>query len=111
MKILFIFFLSLPLSAATFIPEGGLYSCQEGNIDSVCDQQLRVITENGKLTALSVMYTGYCNGQGPYRYPCFGQTCTDGVIKISFISETKYTWNNLPHDIHCRMVKFKKISH
>jgi len=111
MKILFALIFSFPLYATSFIPEGGLYSCLEGNNDSVCDQQIRVIAENGKMAALSVTYAGYCNGQGPYRYPCIGETCTDGVIKISFISETQYSWNNLPYDIHCKMIKFKKISH
>lgn len=108
MRILFALILSLPLYATTSLPEGGMYRCLEGNNDSICDQQLRVISENGKLTALSVVYAGYCNGQGPYRYPCIGNTCTDGAIKINFISNNQYTWNNIPHKIHC---KLKKISH
>lgn len=96
--------LSTQAWAATH-PDDGLFVCVQGNNDSICDQQIRVISKLGKVVEMRVMYEGYCNGQGPYTYECDKKGCTDGAIKITFEKPDRYRWENLSYGFSCEMEK------
>lgn len=93
------------LWAAGNHPDDGLYTCVQGNNDSICDQQIRMITKLGKVVEMRVMYEGYCNGQGPYTYECERNVCTDGAIKVTYESPIRYRWENLSYGFSCEMEK------
>lgn len=86
-------------------PDDGLYRCVQGNNESICDQEVKVIFVRGKLDSIRVMYEGYCNGQGPYTYECDRNICTDGAIQITFEEANRYSWENLSYGFQCRMEK------
>lgn len=88
------------------IPLKGTYRCIEGNNDSICDQEIQIRVVNGKATLFQIEYVGWCGGQGPYRYGCIENECTDGSIKIKFDSKNSYHWENMTYGFHC---KFQKI--
>ena len=103
--LLLLAFLSTPALAAFTHPDDGLYGCVQGNNDSICDQQIRVISKLGKVVEMRVMYEGYCNGQGPYTYECDKKGCTDGAIQITFEKANRYRWENLSYGFSCEMEK------
>jgi hypothetical protein len=78
----------------------GTYLCP-GNPD-ICDQEVRVYGQNGRMSALKVEYTGYCGSMGPYLYPCSGRICKDGNAEFKIESDRSYTWKNLGHPYSCR---------
>ncbi len=78
----------------------GTYFCP-GNPD-ICDQEVRVYSQNGKMTAVKVEYTGYCGSMGPYLYPCSGRTCKDTNAEFKIENVRSYTWKNLGHPYSCR---------
>lgn len=92
--------LMIGLQAQAFT--SGLYNCVEGNNDSICPQKIKFTSVSGT-TSLRVVYSGYCNDQGPYRYYCENETtCGDMNVGFTKLSETAYSWVNKGHDIHCR---------
>lgn len=105
MKFFFITFLfSLTLQAAT-TPERGLYYCQEGNEESICDQILIPYVTGDKLTAIKVEYVGWCGSMGPYMYYCQGNVCEDAGLKFEFRDSKHYRWENKQYGIVCEMEK------
>ena len=78
----------------------GLYVCP-GNPD-ICDQEVRVYRQNGRLSALRVEYTGYCGSMGPYLYSCSGSTCADPHAEFKIRDARTYDWRNLGHPYACR---------
>jgi hypothetical protein len=99
-----VYFSSIHLFAAT-PPEAGTYVCVEGNNDSICDQEIQVRVVQGQATLFQIEYVGWCGGQGPYRYGCMNNECTDGAIKVTFISKNKYHWENLTYGFSCTFEK------
>ena len=98
--------ISFGLYAASSAPESGMYSCMKGNDESICDQNLKILRlSNGKITGIKISYEGYCNGQGPYIYGCNENFCSDGIIKISFIDQTRYRWEHRNYNRFCEMEK------
>ncbi len=78
----------------TALPLAGIYTCIQGNNDSICDQDLKPYWVGNTLTAVRVEYVGWCGSMGPYTYPCKGQVCEDAGIRIEFKSATQYQWEN-----------------
>jgi hypothetical protein len=57
-KLLILFlFIQHSLAQTQIKPLAGLYSCEKGNNDSICDQELRPYFQGDKLTAIKVMST------------------------------------------------------
>ena len=99
MKI-FILTLLLGLQAQAFT--SGLYTCVEGNNNSICPQKIKFTAASGT-SLLRVYYSGDCNDQGPYRYYCENETsCGDMHVGFTKLSESSYYWINKGYDIHCR---------
>ncbi len=91
-------------------PEKGLYRCVQGNEESICDQELIPIVRDGRLTALSVEYVGWCGSMGPYTYGCNSKGCSDGSgngIVITFQSSRGYHWENQQYGFSCDFKKKK----
>lgn len=86
-------------------PERGLYICEQGNDESICDQILKPIFSNDKLTAISVEYVGWCGSMGPYMYSCENDVCEDEGLKFEFRDSTHYRWENKQYKIHGEFVK------
>lgn len=92
----------LLFSIQTFSFTKGTYNCVEGNNDSICPQKIKYSVVNGQ-PQLKVIYSGYCNDQGPYRYSCEDESnCGDLQVGFTKLSETSYYWINKGYDIFCR---------
>ncbi|WP_409477858.1 hypothetical protein [Pseudobdellovibrio sp. HCB154] len=97
-----IFVLVLFIALQTHAFTNGIYNCVDGNNDSICPQKIKFTSVNGTVN-LRVVYSGYCNDQGPYRYSCENETtCGDMNVGFTKLSETSYYWVNKGYDIHCR---------
>jgi hypothetical protein len=107
MKILkiFISFSLLILRPSWALPSKGLYKCINGNNDSICEQNFQIRIQNNQATLIAIEYVGYCGSQGPYRYACENNVCSDGHIRVT-LREHNYLWENLDHQFYC---EFKKL--
>lgn len=79
----------------------GTYTCVDGNEASICDQTVQVRVVNDEATLIAVEYVGWCGSQGPYRYSCNENSCSDGHITITPRSENTYYWENHDHGFQC----------
>jgi hypothetical protein len=106
MKTLLLSLLFLNTAYATQLkPKPGLYVCQQGNEESICDQILKPFFAGDKLTGISVEYVGWCGSMGPYTYPCENGVCEDAGLKFEFRDSTHYRWKNKQYGFVCEMGK------
>lgn len=106
MKTLLLSILFLNTAYATQLkPIPGLYECQQGNEESICDQQLKPYFSGDKLTAIKVEYVGWCGSMGPYFYNCIDNVCEDLGLKFEFRDPTHYRWENKQYGFVCEMGK------
>jgi hypothetical protein len=103
----FMILLLLPqiLQAHVWQPENGLYTCVNGNEESICDQRMRVFTHAGSLSAIKVEYVGWCGSMGPYTYYCQDNICEDAGIRFEFKDSRHYRWRNKQHGFVCDFAK------
>lgn len=85
--------------------EAGNYVCKDGNDESICDQVVQVRVVDGQTTLISIEYVGWCGSQGPYRYSCDEEICTNGHIAVKPLTQNTYYWENLDYDFHCTFHK------
>lgn len=94
-----LFFSGLFFSSILWALEPGTYFPHNGNNDSICPQEVRVVKREGRLHALKVVYVGDCYYWGPFEYPCEGDVCGDSTIVFELTSERSYHWYNSTYDI------------
>ena len=92
-------------SLAAVKPQNGLYYCQEGNEESICDQVVKTFYSGDKLTAIKVEYVGWCGSMGPYMYYCDQDVCEDPGLKFEFRDATHYRSENKHYGFVCEMEK------
>jgi hypothetical protein len=106
MKTLLLSFLFLTIAEASSLrPDRGLYVCNVGNEESICDQILKPFFAGDKLTGISVEYVGWCGSMGPYTYPCANGVCENAGLKFEFRDATHYRWENKQYGFVCEMGK------
>jgi len=100
MLIHFVFSLLLSTSSAF---DGGSYICHKGNNDSICPQKIRQKYEY-KTHRLYVIYSGYCNDQGPFIYECSSKdVCGDNQVEFRK-NDQGYLWQNKRHSFFCQFI-------
>jgi hypothetical protein len=102
--LIFLFFITSAQASLTK-PDRGLYICEHGNEESICDQILKPIFSGNKLSAISVEYVGWCGSMGPYMYACENDICEDEGLKFEFRDSKHYRWENKQYKIHCEFAK------
>jgi hypothetical protein len=89
----------------TLRPVQGLYYCESGNEDSICDQILKTFYSGDKLSAIRVEYVGECGSMGPYTYYCEDNVCEDPGLKFVFEDNRNYYWTNKQYGFECNFKK------
>jgi hypothetical protein len=105
MKAILFLFLVSSVYGQEIKPVKGVYYCKKGNEESICDQILKPVYVEERLSAISVEYVGWCGSMGPYLYPCIGNTCYDIGIEIIFRDERHYRWENKQYKFICEFEK------
>jgi hypothetical protein len=100
-----LFLISLPIFASALKPQVGLYTCVNGNEESICDQELRPYFSAGRLSAVKVEYVGWCGSMGPYTYYCQDNICQDAGIRFDFKDDRHYRWENKQYGFVCDFAK------
>jgi hypothetical protein len=86
-------------------PVQGLYYCDQGNEESICDQILKTYYSGQNLTAIRVEYVGQCGSMGPYTYYCDKGVCEDPGLKFVFKDNRTYYWTNKQYGFECYFKK------
>lgn len=106
MKILLLTLLFINIAQSSPLkPDSGLYTCDSGNEDSICDQILIPSFSGDKLSTITVEYVGWCGSMGPYKYSCLNDVCEDAGLKFEFHDSTHYRWENKQYKIFCEFAK------
>jgi hypothetical protein len=89
---------------------GSYVALPSGSGPDLCPHTVRV--RGGSY--LSVMYSGDCGDQGPFRYDCFlggpeggplAVTCLDGLIEFEIRGPDRYLWRNRAYGFEGEFVR------